>query len=68
MNSLGVPHEGSGGGPWGSGVLHGGHRKMKNYFSLKRPKIMFSEKNYFSPFQRVPARVGTENFRRKGEK
>ena len=57
MNGLGVPHDGSGGGPWGSGVPHGvrgapwGHGKVKNYFFLKHPKIMFPEKNYFSPFR-----------------
>ena len=50
-------YEGSAGTPEGSGEPHEGSgvfdrccKKVKNYFFLKHPKIMFSEKDNFSPF------------------
>ena len=52
-------HEGSGEPHEGSGVFDRCCKKVKNYFFLKRPKIMFSEEKNFSTFLTKPARAGT---------
>ena len=61
MEGQGGPVRGQGGPARGQGCLTGAvHvvKKVKNYFFLKRLKIMFSEKIIFHLCDEVPARVG----------
>ena len=48
-----------------SGTLKIFVKKVKNYFFLKRPKIMFSEKKFFPPFWRNQRALGLKIFVKK---